>query len=410
MTKFIWIFLCVFVTCKLEAQPRTNNTQNRSTQNTNQSNANRSTWAVGIPAKDTTSKAKAQINAFWKQIEKMHNHDNESNKQVVFSSAIQSAKSALNNTKMKDPAYNTSLMEKALAECESVYNGLANAKEDSRVAQIETLKKFNLFFETVSRNLVTYDFVSGETDAEKLKRVKNNDDSIAKYKNLAIEFSKADKDPVIYADKLNFVIGVSKKFQTPYSDKDKWPVGLLAMKHIEDPSNAWSYGMFSFIQEVKRWEAYFYAAKVIFPNIPEIEKAHDYCLKAMLQIGSLDNILDRIKSDKAKYLSSVKMPEPKVTDVTLENQFKKLFNEMGYKETIVSVSIQSTDWTIDRNEWTGVILGRSKCAYIATKTADGLCYITEFWIFQDYNGSGYGEFRNVTSNSFRSQTDCKNIQ
>jgi len=368
------------------------------------------TWTIQIPPKDTTSKAKAQINGFWKQIEKMHNHTDASNKQVVFSSAIQSAKSALNNTKMKDPAYNTLEMEKALAECEGVYNGIASSKEDTRTANIVTLKKMQVFFETGYKNLVTYEFNSIESDAEKIQRVRNNDDSLKKYKSMAEQFAMEDKDPTIYNDRLVSIKNVAKSFQAPYNSQEKWPPGLGNMRLLEDPTNSWGLGTFTLIQEVKRWEAYFYAAKVIYPNIPEIEKAYEWCTKAVKQIGTTDDVLLKINKINSDYLKSVKLPSAKVNDPALEGDFKRLFNEMGYKETIVKVNIQSTDWVIDRNELTSVIIGRSKQAYIATKAADGTCYITEFWIFQDYNGSGYGNFRNVTANSFRSATDCSNIQ
>ena len=143
-----------FISIGIIAQPRqtpakreSTNTGRNETGGSNSSGSNVQQWSVPIPPKDSTGPAKAQVNSFWKQIEKMRNHDKEDNKQVVFSSAIQSAQSALNNTKLKDPSYNTANMEKALKECQDVYNGLASGKEDLRNSRISTQKKMNLFFE-----------------------------------------------------------------------------------------------------------------------------------------------------------------------------------------------------------------------------------------------------------------------
>lgn len=406
-----------FISIGIIAQPRqtpvkreSSNTGRGETGGITSSGSNVQQWSVPIPPKDSTGPAKAQVNSFWKQIEKMRNHDKEDNKQVVFSSAIQSAQTALNNTKMKDPSYNTTNMEKALKECQDIYNGLASGKEDLRNSRISNLKKMNLFFDRSSRNLCTYDYNSQETDEEKIKRVRNNEDSLSKYKKMALEFASESKDDGIYQDQLIKVKNVAKSFQAPYDDKSKWPSGLGTMTLLEDPENSWDIGTFSLVQEIKNWESYFYAATTIYPNVPELIKAHEWCLKAAQQVGSTDDVLAKIGKSQNEYLKKVKFPSPKVQDPTLEAEFKKLFNEMGYKETILKVSIQSTDWTIDRNELTGVIIGRSKQAFIATKAADGTCYLTEFWIFQDYNGSGYGSFRNVTANSYRSKIACENIK
>jgi hypothetical protein len=364
---------------------------------------------TAIPKEEVNSPAKGQISAFWKQIEKMRNHTDPNNKQVVFSGGIQSAQMSLKNTKVKDANYDTSEMEKALKECQDVYNGIAGGKENNRELGRNTLTKLQMFFEP-SGPFIRYDFTSQESDSEKIQRVRNNNDSIAKYKKLADKFLSEPYDKSYYDNKLKFILTRAESFQTPY-EKSKWPQGLAVnMHHLEDPNNMWGLGTFTLIQDVKKQEAYFYAANVIYPNQPKIQKALEWCKKAVAQIGNVEEVLAKINKSEGDYLKKVKFPSAKVNDAALEAEFKKHFNAMKYDETITKVNIQSTDWTIDRNELTGVIVGRSKQAYIATKTPKGECYVTEFWIFQDYNGSGYGAFRNVTSNSFRSKLDCANIK
>lgn len=358
---------------------------------------------------ETNSPAKGQISVFWKHIEKMRNHTNEMNKQVVYSSGIQSAKMSLNNTKSKDPNYNTTDMEKALAECQEVYNGLAGGKVSGRELGMETSKKLLMFFDP-SDSFIKYNYNSQESDSEKIQRVRNNNDSLQKYKALADKFLSEPYDKEWYNQRLSAILNKAKSFQSP-AEKQKWPAGLAVnMHHLEDPNSMWSLGIFTIIQDVKKQEAYFYAANVIYPNQPTIIKAHEWCKKAVEQNGTVEQVLAKIGKSEGDYLKKVKFPPAKVNDAALEAEFKKHFNALKYNETITKVNIQSTDWVIDRNELTGVIVGRSKQAYIASKTPSGDCYVTEFWIFQDYNGSGYGSFRNVTNNSFRSKLDCNNVK
>lgn len=375
-----------------------------------QSSSSTSTGSsTSIPPKDTTSKAKAQINNFWKQYEKMKTHTDESNKQVVYKNCINGCKTALNNTKMKDPNYNTSEMEKALSELENMYNGVADGKENARELGRITSSKLLMFFEP-SGPFIRFDYSSLETDAETIQRVRNNDDSLKKYKQLADKFLSEPYDKSWYDQRLMAILHKAKSFQTPF-EKSKWPAGLAVnMHHLEDPNNMWGIGTFTLIQDVKKEEAYFYAANAIYPNQPTIQKALEWCKKAVAQNGTIDEVLAKIGKSNSDYLKKVKFPVAKVTDANLEADFKKIFNEQGWDEKITKVSIQSTDWVIDRNELTGVIVGRSKQAFIATKKPDGTCWVTEFWIFQDYNGSGYGNFRNGTGNSYRSQLDCANVK
>lgn len=366
---------------------------------------------AGPTATEASGPAKGQISTFWKHIEKMRNHTKEDNKQVVYSSGLQGAKSALNNTKIKDPSYNTAEMEKALAECQAVYDGVASGKQDLRDSREKTAKELKQFFDWQTKNMISYNYQSNETDAEKIQRVRDNDDSIARYKQLAVAYVNQTKDPIVYKDWQAYVKNIAKSHQEPYDKKDKYPGRLtVPMHHLTDPESMYNLGSFSLVQEVKELEAYFYAATVIYPNEPDLIKAYEWCKKAVAEVGTTDQFLAKINKSQGDYLKKVKFPAAKVNDAALEAEFKKHFNALGYKETITKVNVQSTDWTIDRNELTGVIVGRSKQAYIATKTADGTCYVTEFWIMQDYNGSGYGSFRNVTNNSFRSKLACENVK
>jgi hypothetical protein len=359
---------------------------------------------------EITGPAKSFISTFWKQIEKMRSHTNENNKQVVYSNGIQAATQALNNTKMKDANYNTQKMEQALEECKATYNGLASGKQDLRDFRSATLDKLSYFFNTASDKSLAYNYDSKETDEEKIERVRKNDEAIIKYKQEADMYANEKKDETYYNHQLTSILNIAKSYQAP-DGKNKWPNGIqIPMHHYFDPESMHSLGSFTLVQEVKHKEAWFYAANKIYPNQPTIQKGLEWCQKAVAAIGSTNDVLASIKADAKAYLSKVKLPTAKVKDAALEAEFKKNFMAQGWGETVVKVNIQSTDWVIDRNSLTGIIVARSKQAYIASTKPDGTCWITEFWLGQDYNGSGYGNFRNITANSFRSQTNCDNIK
>ncbi len=363
-----------------------------------------------IPVEETQSPAKAQINNFWKHIEKMRTHSKEDNKQVVFSNGLQAARTALSNTKMKDANYNTTEMEKALKECEDVYNGLSSGKEDLRDLRAKTLNSLLMFFDYHQRNFITYNYSNAEPDNEKLARVKRNDDSITRYKQLAQDFVTQKKDELYYKNHLSTVKNLAKSYQEP-TDKNKYPGGLAnPMFHLFDPTSLLSYGSFTFVQDVKQQEAMFYAATIIYPNEPDLIKAYDWCKKAVAELGTTDQFLAKINKSQNDYLKSVKIPAPKVNDASLEATFIKLYNATGNKEKILKVSIQSTDWTVERNELTGIVTGRSKMAVMVTKGADGNCYFTNFWITQDYNGSGYGQYYGLKGSSGSGQLACENVK
>ena len=83
----------------------------------------------------------------------------------------------------------------------------------------------------------------------------------------------------------------------------------------------WSLGSFTLIQDVKKQEAFFYAANAIYPNHPKIQKALEWCKKAVTQNGTIDEVLAKIGKSNSDYLKNVKFPTAKVNDAVLEAEF-----------------------------------------------------------------------------------------
>ncbi len=366
---------------------------------------------VAIPPEETNSPAKAYINSFWKNIEKMKNHDGGNNKQVVYKNGINACGQAINNTKMKDKSYNTAEMEKALAIYQAEYDNMASGHEADRGQKSKTQNDLNYLFDRNTKNLAYYNHTMGKTDAETLALVRANDDSIARYKTLAHAFMQQPKDDFMYNEEKKELLQVARSYQAPNAAGDTWPRGLDGPMTLLAEAKTYNMGTFSLAQEIKYEEAYWYAAKVIYPGTPEFEKAYEWSKKALDKIGTTDDFLKVIGKSQSDYAKSIKMPAPKLKDPALEERFKTHFNEL-YKgnASIVKVSIQSSDWVVERNEWTGVVTGRSRMAVVGAKDKAGKCFVCEFWLTQDYNGSGYGQYRTATASPLTNVIACENLQ
>ena len=154
-----------------------------------------------IPTEETSSPAKGQINTFWKQIAKMRNHTKEDNKQVVYSGGIQGAQMSLNNTKIKDPNYNTTEMEKALKECQAVYTSLDNAKYGTRDSRVATVNSSQILFDKPFIFEKASFYIGGKNTDDRefiLQKLKESDAIIKDYQNQVDAFIASGPEKAMY--------------------------------------------------------------------------------------------------------------------------------------------------------------------------------------------------------------------
>ncbi len=111
-------------------------------------------------------------------------------------------------------------------------------------------------------------------------------------------------------------------------------------------------------------------------------------------------------------LADVRMPKAKMTNSGLAASMKTAFMNKYGEEDVVGVKrvvITSTDWAVQRNEWTGILLSRTIDAWIAYERIDGTCRIELCGFKQDYQGNNkYGPtyWNGVGDNE---EISCKNI-
>lgn len=77
----------------------------------------------------------------------------------------------------------------------------------------------------------------------------------------------------------------------------------------------------------------------------------------------------------------------------------------NWKERYYKAIINSYDWYIDRNQYTGIILGRSIDVTLLGKWPDGTCRYAEFSIYQQHDGVKYSSV--MLYNGIGSMYDCE---
>ena len=139
----------------------------------------------------------------------------------------------------------------------------------------------------------------------------------------------------------------------------------------------------------KKYVVYWETAMTLMPEDPIFAENHAIATKLVSEMGNLEDVKSKSKANLNTRLENVKIPAAVRKDINTENIFRKAFMAEGWNETIAIINLRDNDWQIVKNPHTGVILGRSQTASIASKNQSGDCILYLFTIMQDYNGSGY---------------------
>lgn len=109
--------------------------------------------------------------------------------------------------------------------------------------------------------------------------------------------------------------------------------------------------------------------------------------------GGMEGIESVAKTLTNAEFSSRKMPEPAMKNAKLEKEMLEAMS--SWTEKPLKAVIVDSDWSIHRNQYTGIIEYRSILAAIGMKKPDGNCRV--FWLSfkQDYNGKSYGKTQHL---------------
>lgn len=96
---------------------------------------------------------------------------------------------------------------------------------------------------------------------------------------------------------------------------------------------------------------------------------------------------------KSLYAKNNPMPTPGMNDVNLQKEVTratKLYTDAHWSQTVEYVYIKSSDWIINRNKVSGVIVSRSLTCVAVMKTKSGACQWEEVVLRENYDGANYG--------------------
>jgi hypothetical protein len=142
-------------------------------------------------------------------------------------------------------------------------------------------------------------------------------------------------------------------------------------------------------RELVGLEAYWDAARRIYPNIKEAADLQQQIQQALTSLGTMEQAAAKADARRRERLKNTFMPKAVVTNAALDAEFKEAFVNEGWNESIIKIHILSREWDIIRNELTGAIICRTQAAAIVAKQKNGNCILYSYTIKQQYNGSGY---------------------
>lgn len=356
--------------------------------------------AAAIPAEETQSPAKAQINAFWKQIEKMQNHNKPENQQVVYSSGLQSARMSLKNTKMKDPSYDTSEMEKALAACQEVYDGLGGAKQNLRdtraqtIAQSEILLTKPFVFTKAEINIGGQNVDNRAFVEEKLAE---SNLVIEDYKNQVANFLGSNPEKKMYE---NEILSVRNHIKS--SD-------ILLAKAEDVYKNYRSLGSVQAYQNLIIRKVYIEQMQKVFPEETGFASFLQKINDALKNYGSAANFMDKMAKNQKEYIKNIRMAKAVVSDPTLEKIAKQSYEKADMSDqtyTVTKVNLVS-QWKLEKNEL-GIPLHKEMYVNMAIKLGNGKCGIAVGWLHATYEGGNYGSPQLYNASSIQ-ELPCENL-
>lgn len=120
----------------------------------------------------------------------------------------------------------------------------------------------------------------------------------------------------------------------------------------------------------------------VAPRLMEAEAA----LATMRDDAAIRRI---VTANRDASLAKVRMKPPVGSNPAWEKGLREGFARLVPGETILKLHLYSADWYVHRNEITSVPEYRQIGAWVATRRADGTCWINGIDLWQDFTGSGF---------------------
>ncbi len=325
---------------------------------------------------DYAGPAKMMVNSFWDGAGKLEQSVAGGGSNLDKDKLV-SLQRKIFDIKAKDPAYSTASMEAKLASLkEGIDNNLKN-KAAASVAVMDQLKSTRQFTEAL-KNLFYYSTQLGNADLPRAK------ERITEYKQktkdiLTMDRSGATKELEAQKTKLKIAFRMA--------EKDLYELDRRCREQTNKDNAAVRY------YELMLTQAYWDAARQVYPEEADFAKANDIAIKLLGGLGTIEQVYALAEKSKEQKINDTRLPEPAVVDPVLEKLFLDIFNEYHaeeFKGKAIKAVVTSKDWSVQRHEITGIITGRTRRAVIVYKTSEGKCFLTgNFFLHQEYIGSSF---------------------
>lgn len=162
------------------------------------------------------------------------------------------------------------------------------------------------------------------------------------------------------------------------------------------------------------YQAYWDAAQKIFPGEAAFSQTYSLATTILAELGSVDKLATLAAKNYEQKVNDTRLPEPKVNDKALEKLFMEAYDKMysvSFSGKAIKAIILSDDWTIQRNEVSGIVTGRLRKGAVVYKNADGKCFlIKEFYIQQEYVGNSFAGTKSVYAVGKGQEMRCENVK
>lgn len=364
---------------------------------------------INLFAQDASYKgpAKMDVSTFWRQAEIVK-------KGNATSSTLSNLEKAMANIKQKDPGYNTSSMDEIIQTCKEKVNKDKEAetgKKEKHLANMDAgrnetqdklkiKKKFDNVFDISSFSFKDLDKAQGENEA--YKKEANDLLAMKAEREAYIAEMRKGNDYEKFVGKMK--ISYDRNFDTFIEKVDK----IMAQSTGGDDAN-WKNIYYEMQAEQIRWDA----AQKVFPDESKFAEAYKKVTAKVNQYGSLEKIAGKNKENNAEKIKNQKLPAAVVKDAALEKLFVDAFNKkysVEYKGLANKAIMLQTDWQTERNEISGVVIGRIRQGAIVYKGNDGKCYLVSIMhLYQEYIGGSFQNSKAVYAQNGQEML-CENVK
>ena len=339
--------------------------------------------------------AKMEVKTFWRQADMFK-------KGSGSATNLENMEKALSTVKQKDATYNTNEMEAELKICKEKISKLdADQLEKENQFKAQQKAQYDAGWNGIKADeLLSYLFeknhIVGNPSANELLSILTEYNSKVQ-ELLAIDFGKRDRSNtklsktfLILDSKCSNSKSGSKKEKTTSTDNESL-LGDASKERAE-----------SFLYRLQIKQAYWDVVHKLFPQESEYTLMFQNSTIEINKYGTVEDLMKSIEKNNENEIKNRRLPERVGNDPAFEKLAIEIFNKdlsVEFKGQAYKAITMQKEWTVYRNEITGIILGRKRQVAVVYKGTDGKCYLkTGIILNENYINSS---FQNASASDAR---------